>query len=169
MQLTRNQNEQRNEQRNPSGGFTLLELIITLTVLSIIVAGVVPLAKNTIRRQKEMELRRALRELRQGIDLYKRVCDPPLNQVGPLDRKVDDQCYPPDLKLLVEGVNLVNQKDKTRFLRRIPVDPMTGKADWGLRSVQDDEDSTTWGGQNVFEVYSKSDGTALNGTKYKEW
>jgi general secretion pathway protein G len=155
-----------------NSGFSLLELIITLGILSILVAGVIPLARNTIKREREMELRRNLREIRQAIDRYKQVCDPAplgLGLVGPLDRKVDDECYPPNLEILVEGITPPNTTKKIRFLRRIPRDPLSGKAEWGLRSVQDDRDSGSWGGQNVFDVYSKSEGTALNGTRYKDW
>jgi len=147
-------------------GFTLLELIITLAVLAIILAGAFPLARNTIQREREIELRRNLREIRQAIDSYKIGYD---QNVGPLDRHLDDEGYPTSLEVLVNGITPPNTTRKIRFLRHIPRDPMTGKTEWGFRSVQDDRDSSSWGGQNIFDVYSKSSGTALNGTKYKDW
>jgi general secretion pathway protein G len=151
----------------PESGFTLLELIITIGILAILVAGAMPIARNSIKREREMELRRNLREMRQALDRYKAFCDS--GQIGQLDRKVDDECYPTTLETLVEGVHPVNSTRTVRFLRRIPKDPMTGKAEWGLRSMQDEPDSGSWGGQNIFDVYSRSEGTALNGTKYKDW
>jgi len=150
-------------------GFTLLELIITLTIIAILAAGTIPVARNMIKREKEMELRRNLREIRKAIDAYKLGCDIG-GLVGPLDRKVDDECYPPTLEILVEGIHPPNKGDSTvRFLRRIPKDPFTDKADWGFRSVQDDPGSTSWGGQNVFDVYTTFEGTALDGSKYRDW
>ena len=148
-------------------GFTLLEMIITMAVLSIVVAGAVPLARSAIKRQKEVELRRALREIRQGIDAYKKACD--LGGVSPLDHKVDDECYPASLDVLVDGIILQNQKDKTRFLRHLPEDPMTGSTKWGQRAVQDEDNASSWGGQNVFDVYSRSTEKALDGSDYKTW
>jgi general secretion pathway protein G len=156
--------------RTIESGFTLLELIITLAIIAILAGGTIPVAKNMIRREKEMELRRTLRELRKAVDAYKISCEPPFNKVGPLDRKMDDECYPPSLEILVEGINPPNEANKTiRFLRRIPEDPLLGKADWGLRSIQDNPDSSSWGGQNVYDVYSKAPGTALDGSKYSDW
>src|SRR5262249_14354342 len=159
----------KNRFRKAESGFTLLELIITLTIIAILAAGSIPVARNMIKREKEMELRRTLRELRKAIDSYNIACN--AGQVGPLDRKVEDECYPRTRDILVEGIHPPNKGDSTvRFLRRLPKDPFTGKADWGLRSVQDDPDSTSWGGQNIYDVYSKAPGTALDGkTQYKDW
>ncbi len=150
-------------------GFTLLELIITLAIIAILAAGAIPVARNMIKREKEIELRRNLRELRKAIDSYNIACN--ANQVGQLDRKVDDECYPTSLEILVEGIHPPNKGDSTlRFLRRIPKDPFSGKEDWGFRSVQDDPDSTSWGGQNIYDVYSKAPGTTLDGkSQYKDW
>ncbi len=158
-----------NRLRKTESGFTLLELIITLAIIAILAAGTIPVARNMIKREKEMELRRTLRELRKAIDAYNISCNQGL--VGPLDRKVDDECYPPSLEILVEGIHPPNKGDSTiRFLRRIPKDPFTGNTDWGFRSVQDDPGSTSWGGQNIYDVFSKAPGTALDGkTQYKDW
>ena len=143
-------------------GFTVVELIVAMTILAILTAAAVPVVRVTIVRNKERELRRDLWELRDAIDRYKDAADRGAFQV-----KLDSQGYPPDLDTLVKGVD--SNGKKLRFLRRIPVDPMTGKTDWGLRSMQDDPDSDSWGGQNVFDVYTKSEGTGLDGTKYKTW
>ena len=148
--------------RGRESGLTLVELIITVFILSILASAAIPVARFEYKRQKERELRRDLWNMRDAIDRYKDAADK-----GAFQTKVDSDNYPPDLDTLVTGVEV--QGKKLRFLRRIPVDPMTGKADWGLRSVQDDPDSTSWGGQNVFDVYSKSQGTALDGTKYSTW
>src|ERR1700746_1002690 len=143
-------------------GVTLLELIIAVSILLILMGAAVPIVRLTVKRQKETELRRDLWEMRSAIDRYKDAADRNAFQT-----KVDSDGYPPDLDTLVKGVDV--QGKKLRFLRRIPVDPTTGNNDWGLRSTRDDPTSESWGGQNVFDVYSKSDGTALNGTKYKDW
>lgn len=143
-------------------GVTLLELIIAVSILLILMGAAVPIARLTIKRQKETELRRDLWEMRSAVDRYKDAADRNAFQT-----KVDSDGYPPDLDTLVKGVDV--QGKKLRFLRRIPVDPMTGNTEWGLRSTRDDPTAESWGGQNVFDVYSKSDGTALNGTKYKDW
>ncbi|MFN0123171.1 MAG: type II secretion system protein [Blastocatellia bacterium] len=157
----------RTRQTNRSRGLTLLEVIITMTVVGIMVAAAMPIARTVTQRQKEIDLRRALREIRQGVDAYKNACEARL--ISDLDRNVDDLCYPPTLEILVEGITPPNRTDKIRFLRRIPEDPMTGTTKWGKRSIQDEEDSSSWGGQNVFDVYSNVDGTALDGTRYKTW
>jgi general secretion pathway protein G len=143
-------------------GLTLVELIVTVAILAILASAAIPIARFTVKRQKERELRYDLWQMRDSIDHYKDDADK-----GRFQTKVDSQNYPPDLDTLVAGVDV--QGKKVRYLRRIPVDPMTGKAEWGLRSMQDDPTSDSWGGQNLFDVYSKSTGTALDGTKYAEW
>jgi general secretion pathway protein G len=146
-------------------GMTLLELIIAASILLILSSAALPVFKYTVIRQKETELRRDLREMRAAIDRYKDYSDKNLIRVA-----VGSEGYPPDLETLVKGVRLgAGDNMKVRFLRRIPIDPMTGRAEWGLRSVQDDPDSTSWGGNNVYDVYSKSQATALDGSRYPEW
>jgi general secretion pathway protein G len=147
----------------PERGFTLLELVVAAAILSILSLMALPLARATIEREKEKELRQALWEMRDAIDRYKDAADRSMFQT-----KVDSLNYPPDLETLVKGVEIQGGK-KIRFLRSIPIDPMTKSKDWGLRSMQDDPDSDSWGGQNVFDVYTKSEGTALDGTKYHDW
>lgn len=151
--------------RIPTGqaGLTLLELIIACTLLLILASAAVPLVRITIVRSREAELRRNLREIRNAIDRYKDSADTLAFQT-----EVGSNGYPPDLDTLVKGVTVAGNRH-VRFLRRIPVDPMTGKREWGMRSVQDDPDSTSWGGNNVFDVYSTSQGVALDGSKYSEW
>jgi general secretion pathway protein G len=152
-------------QFSPETGMTLLELIIACAILLILSSAALPIAKYSVVRQKESELRRDLREMKDAIDRYKDAAD--RNQIRV---EIGSEGYPPDLETLVNGVQLGAGSDrKIRFLRKIPVDPMTGQAEWGLRAVQDDPDSTSWGGKNVFDVYSKSTATALDGTKYSEW
>jgi general secretion pathway protein G len=146
----------------PDRGFTLLELIIATAILVVLSTMAVPLARLTIQREKERQLRFDLWEMRDAIDRYKDAADRQAFQI-----KVDSQGYPPDLETLVKGVDVGGKK--VRFLRQIPVDPMTGTTEWGLRSMQDDPDSDSWGGQSVFDVHTKSDGTGLDGTKYKDW
>src|ERR1700730_222734 len=143
-------------------GFTLLELIIATSIIVILSTMVVPLARVTIMRERERVLRNDLWEMRDAIDRYKDAADR-----GGFQTKVDSQNYPPDLETLVKGVDV--QGKKIRFLRKIPTDPMTGTTEWGLRSMQDDTDSDSWGGQSVFDVYTKSQGEALDGSKYKDW
>jgi len=146
-------------------GFTLIELLVTVLIISILVGLAVPLARNSIKREREVELRAALREIRTAIDKYKDYSDRGMIMV-----KVDTEGYPDKLETLVEGVQVVGQVDKKlKLLRRIPKDPMTNSTEWGQRSVQDDLKATSWGGQNVFDVYTKSEGTAFDGSKYKEW
>ena len=152
-----------------AGGFTFIELLVVTTILLILASAVMPLARVTVQRQREMELRRYLREMRTAIDKFKDAAD--AGAIGAFDLKTGSEGYPPDLDTLVEGVSVVNDQSgmKLKFLRRVPIDPMTNSADWGLRSYQDRPDATSWGGQNVFDVYTKSTGTALDGTKYKDW
>ena len=146
----------------PQAGLTLVELIVTVAILAILASAVVPLARFQAKREKERELRYDLWQMRDAIDKYKDAADKHAFQI-----KLDSQGYPPDLDTLVKGVDA--QGKKLRFLRRIPVDPMTGKAEWTLRSMQDDPNSDSWGGQSVFDVASKSQGIALDGTKYSDW
>ena len=151
--------------RKSESGMTLLELIIACSILIILASAALPVARYSIIRGRETELRRDLREMKDAIDRYKDAADK--NQIRV---EVGSEGYPPDLETLVKGVPMGASADKKiRFLRKIPVDPMTGQAEWGLRAVQDDADSTSWGGKNVFEVYSKSQATALDGTKYSDW
>ena len=145
-----------------SRGFTLIELIVATAILVILTSLAIPLARVTIKREKEHELRQSLWEMRDAIDRYKDAADR-----GAFQTKVGSENYPPDLDTLVKGVD-TNGK-KIRFLRRIPTDPMTGSTEWGMRSMQDDPDSDSWGGQNVFDVFTKSQGKALDGTDYKDW
>jgi len=142
---------------------TLIEMIVVITIILILMTAAIPITRLTIRRERETELRRDLWEMRSAIDRYKDAADKNAFQI-----KLGTEGYPPDLDTLVNGVEAAGGK-KLRFLRRIPVDPMTGNKDWGTRSMQDDPTSESWGGQNIFDVYSKSSGTALNGTKYKDW
>ena len=148
--------------RSGEAGVTLTELIIVVTVLSILGTAAVPAVKFQVKRTKERELRADLWEMRRSIDAYKDVAD-----LGGIQTKTDSNNYPPDLQTLVDGVDVKDKK--MRFLREIRKDPMTGNTDWGLRSNQDEPDSEGWGGQNVYDVYSKSQGTALDGTKYSTW
>jgi len=156
-------------------GFTLLEMVVTLTILSLLTAVAVPFIETTVKREKEIALRESLRQLRQAIDEYKKLADQKKIKV-----EQDSYGYPPDLETLVKGVEVeeevnlpsggkTTRKVLVRFLRKIPLDPMTGTYDWGLRSYQDDPDSETWGGQNVYDVYTRSQATALDGTKYRDW
>jgi general secretion pathway protein G len=141
---------------------TLVELIVTVAILAILASAAVPVVQFQVKRQKERILRDDLWTMRKAIDEYKDAADR-----HAFITKMDSYNYPPDLQTMVDGVDV--QGKKVKFLRRIPVDPMTGNDDWGLRSMQDDATADSWGGQNVFDVYSKSDGTALDGTKYKDW
>ena len=146
-------------------GYTIVELVVVCALLGILAAMVLPATKYTQKRLKETELRSALRSMRNAIDEYKRYSDAGLL---PVDLGTDG--YPKDLEVLVEGVDLVGQVDKkVKFLRRLPVDPMTGDDEWGLRSFQDEPDASSWGGENIFDVYSLSAGVGLNGVPYAQW
>jgi general secretion pathway protein G len=153
---------QRGQGKRTECGFTLLELIIATAILLVLSTMAVPMARVTIKREKERRLRADLWEMRDAIDRYKLDADRQAFQI-----KVDSQGYPPDLETLVKGVDV--QGKKVRYLRKLPIDPMTGTTEWGLRSMQDEPDSDSWGGQSVFDVYTKSQDEALDGTKYKDW
>jgi general secretion pathway protein G len=148
--------------RRVTGGFTLVEMIVAISILAILTGMAVPLVRVKIQREREVELRRDLWEMRDAIDRYKNDADRGAFQV-----KAGTDGYPPDLDTLVNGVDVGGKK--VRYLRRIPIDPMTGKNEWGMRSTQDDPESDSWGGQNVFDVFSKSQGTALDDSKYDQW
>lgn len=153
-----------------SAGFTFVELLVVAAILATLAAVALPLVQVTAQRQREVELRRNLREMRDAIDRFKDAVDS--GAIPQTELKPNSEGYPPDLETLVEGVEVANDATgrKLRFgLRRIPIDPMTNSTDWGLRSYQDKPDASSWGRQNVFDVYSKSDATALNGTRYKDW
>jgi general secretion pathway protein G len=148
--------------RKGERGLTLVELIVTVAILAVLASAAVPIARFQVKRQRERELHYDLWMMRDAIDKYKDAADR-----GAFQTKVDSQNYPPDMQTLVDGVDI--QGKKVKFLRRIPVDPMTGSSEWGLRSMQDDPKSDSFGGQSVFDVYSKSPGTGLDGTKYTDW
>ena len=152
-----------------ASGFTFIELLVVTTILLILASAVMPLAKVTVQRQREAELRRSLREMRTAIDRYKEAVDNGL--IGSIDVKAGSEGYPPDLDTLVEGVTVANDASgrKLKFLRRVPRDPITNSTDWGKRSYSDKPDATTWGGSSVYDVYSKSTAKSLDGTKYNEW
>jgi general secretion pathway protein G len=153
---------------NGERGFTFIEMIVVTTILLVLASTVMPLAQVTMQRQREAELHRALREMRTALDKFKDAVDQGL--IPSTELEPANEGYPPDLETLVDGVSVANDASgrKLKFLRRIPVDPMT-RDEWGLRSYQDDPDSKSWGRQNVFDVYTKSEGTALDGTKYRDW
>lgn len=151
-----------------SRGTTFVELMAAAAIMMILAGTILPLARVTVKRQREMELRRALREMRKAIDDYKLRVDQ--GQIGGSDVKLGSEGYPPDLETLVKGVSQVGRLDrKLKFLRRIPIDPMTRSTEWGTRCYQDEPDSSHSCGDNVFDVYTKSEGTALDGTKYRDW
>lgn len=146
-------------------GLTLIELIASVTIIGILAVGALPLTKVVVKRQKEIDLRRTLRKIRTAVDRFKEYTD-----AGMIKSEYGTEGYPPDLETLVQGVPQNNAIDKRiRFLRRIPIDPMNGTKDWGLRSSQDSWDATSTNGENIFDVYSKSNGIALDGSKYSEW
>jgi len=157
----------RKARNSTQAGMSLLELIVACSILMILSSMALPIAKFTVIRQREKELREDLRDMRRAIDKYKDLADQQKIRV-----ELGSEGYPPDLDTLVKGVSVGGSGaagKNMRFLRRVPKDPMTGRTEWGMRSVQDDPDSTSWGGKNVFDVYSKSSGTALDGTKYSDW
>src|SRR5688572_8198604 len=150
-------------------GYTFVELLVVTTILLILASAVLPLAQVTSTRQREAELRRSLREMRTAIDRFKDAVD--AGQIGATEVEAGSEGYPPDLETLVEGIVAANDASgrRLRFLRRVPIDPMTGNAEWGMRSYQDSPTATTWGGQNVYDVYTRFEGTALDGTRYRDW
>jgi general secretion pathway protein G len=151
--------------RRSTRGFSLVEAVVVAAVMAILAAAALPVVKFTVTRGKEADLRQHLRLMRNAIDEYKRYSD-----AGLIPVELGTDGYPPELETLVEGVDVVGQVDmKKKFLRRIPVDPMTGEAEWGLRSYQDEPDSTSWSGENVFDVHSLSEGVGLNGVPYSQW
>lgn len=150
--------------RRGARGFTLAELAMVAALVVILASVVIPTGRFMIKREREAELRLDLRLMRNAIDEHKRLADQGMIQV-----ELGTEGYPKELEELVEGVEIVGQETKRKFLRRIPLDPMTGEREWGLRSYQDEPDSEIWGGQNVYDVYSLSEATALDGTKYKDW
>jgi len=143
-------------------GFTLIELIVATSILVILTSLAIPMARIGIKRERERELRHDLWEMRDAIDRYKDAADR-----GAFQIKLGSEGYPPDLETLVKGIDSGGKK--VRFLRRIPIDPMTGNTEWGTRSMQDDPDSDSSSGDNVFDVYTKSTGVGLDGTEYKSW
>jgi general secretion pathway protein G len=159
-------NANRRRMRAAAAGTTLIELIVACSILIVLATAAVPLMRVTVKGSQERKLRVALRELRDAIDRYKDDADK-----GKIQVQVGTEGYPPDLETLVKGVQQAGgqQPHRVRYLREIPLDPMTKNREWGLRSVQDDPDTTSWGGHDVFDVYSKSSGTALDGTKYSDW
>lgn len=155
--------------RRSSRGFTFIELVVATAVIMVLASAALPLARVSMRRQRENELRRSLREMRTAIDRFKDLADN--GQIASTDLRIGNENYPVSLQQLVDGVtrNGDASGNKLRFLRRIPIDPLTNDTEWGLRSLQDDPTSNVWGGQNVFDVYSKAPGVGLNGIKYRDW
>jgi general secretion pathway protein G len=156
--------------RRLEAGFTFVELLVVTALVAILASAIMPLARVATQREHEIELRRSLREIRTAIDHYKDAAD--AGQIPPTSIRTGSEGYPPDLETLVVGVESAgdaNSSHKLKFLRRIPIDPMTGSAEWGLRAYEDKPDSKSWGGQDVYDVYSKSEGTGLDGTKYIDW
>lgn len=159
----------KNQGRRTERGYTFIEVLVVSTMLLVLASAIMPLTKVTMQRMREAELHRALREMRTAIDKFKDAAD--MGLIGATDLKAGAENYPPDLETLVEGVSAANDQTgrKLKFLRRVPTDPMTKSTDWGLRSYQDEPDSTRWGGQDVFDVHTTSDAKALDGSKYKDW
>jgi general secretion pathway protein G len=155
--------------RKTSSGFSFIELIVTTAVIMILASAALPIARVSIRRQKEAELKRTLREVRVAIDKFKDRAD--MGQISTLELQAGAEGYPSSLEQLVEGVALANDVTgkKLKFLRRIPIDPLTGKADWGLRAYTDSPTATAWGGGSVYDIYTKHEGKGLDGTKYRDW
>ena len=155
--------------RGDQHGYTFVELLVVTTILLILASAVQPLARVTLQRSREAELRRSLRDMRDAIDAFKDAVD--ANVIPATDLRPGSEGYPPDLETLVKGVSVANDASgrKLKFLRRVPIDPMTRSDEWGLRSYQDKPDAARWGGQNVYDVHSTSDGVALDGTKYRDW
>ncbi len=156
----------RRRRADGSSGVTLIEIVVAIAVLVILAGAVVPMAKFAVKRQNELTLRRSLRTMRRAIDEYKKFCD-----AGAIEKEgVDSECYPPELEILVDGVEKVGSLgQKIKFLRRIPMDPMTKSREWGMRSYQDDADSTSWGRENIYDVYTTHPGQALDESYYSEW
>jgi general secretion pathway protein G len=150
-------------------GFTFIELVIVTAILMILASTIMPMAQVTAQRQREIELRRALREMRTAIDKFRDAVDQ--GQIPTTELEPGNEGYPPDLETLVDGVSAANDATgrKLKFLRKIPIDPMTNSTEWGKRAYQDRPDSQSWGGKNVFDVYTTFQGTALDGTKYRDW
>ena len=154
---------------NREQGFTFIELVIVTAILMILASTIMPMAQVTAQRQREVELRRTLREVRTAIDKFKDAVDQ--GQIPTTELEPGNEGYPPDLETLVDGVSVANDASgrKLKFLRRIPIDPMTNTTDWGKRAYQDKPDSQSWGGKNVYDIYTTYQGTALDGTKYRDW
>jgi general secretion pathway protein G len=150
-------------------GYTFVEVVVVSAILLILASAVLPLAQVTSQRQREAELHRTLREMRTAIDKFKDAVDS--GQIAVSELEPGSEGYPPDLETLVDGVNAANDASgrKLKYLRRIPIDPMTNGMDWGLRAYQDKPDSSSWGGHNVYDVYTRSTATGLDGTKYRDW
>jgi general secretion pathway protein G len=155
--------------RTSAGGYTFIELVIVTAIIAILASAALPIARVSIRRERESQLRYSLREMREAIDRFKDMAD--TQRIAATELRIGNNGYPASMQQLVDGVTLTGDASGTKFkfLRRVPIDPVTGEADWGLRSLQDAPDATTWGGQNVFDVYSKAPGTALDGTRYRDW
>lgn len=155
--------------RSAQDGYSFIELLVVIGILFVLASAAMPLAQVASQRQRETELRRSLREMRTAIDKFKDAVD--IGQIPTTELTPTSEGYPPDLETLVEGVTPANDASgrKLKFLRRIPIDPLTNSTEWGLRAYQDKPDATSWGGQNVFDVYTTSRGTALDGTKYRDW